>query len=66
MQSSRLTTRESTSDIQVIKKFTLDSADHDFLLLIDVEMPTGSKEPKTFMSRKNSIISFSEREKLNF
>ena len=45
-----------------LKKFMLNSAEHDFFLLIYVKMPT-SVGILTFMSWKNSILGLSEHEK---
>ena len=46
---------------EVIKLFVLNSAEHDFFLLIN-EMPT-IVGISTFISRKNSILRVSEPEK---
>ena len=43
----------------------LNSTEHDFFLLINVEMPT-TVGILTFMSRKNSIFGLSESEKAEF
>ena len=42
--------------------FILNSAEHDFFLFTNVKMPT-SVGTLTFVSRKNSILGFSEPEK---
>ena len=42
-----------------LAEFMLNSAEHDFFLLINVEMPT-IVGILTFMNRKNSIIGLSE------
>ena len=47
------------------KKFMLNSAEHDFFLLINVKMPT-IVGVLTFMSRKSGIIGLSEPDKAEF